>query len=101
MYPCIYAELLYIKKKKKKKKDIARAMKPDSTLAAALQQVHLGHWPVQPSDDLVPFYRRRMELSCRDGCLLWGQRVIIPKQLCNQLLAELYEGHVGVCRVMA
>ena len=42
--------------------DIARAMKRDSTLAVALQQVHLGHWPVQPSDDLVPYYRRRMEL---------------------------------------
>ena len=81
--------------------NIARATKQDSTLAAALQQVRLGHWPVQPSDDLVPFYRRQMELSCRDGCLLWGQRVIIPKRLRNQLLAELHEGHVGVCRMKA
>ena len=81
--------------------DIARATKWDSTLAAALQQVHLGHWPVQPSDDLVPFNRRRMELSCHDGCLLWGQRVIIPKRLRDQLLAELHEGHVGVCRMKA
>ena len=55
------------------------ATKRDSTLAAALQQVHLGHWPAQPSDDLVHFYRRQMELSCGDGCLLWGQRVIIQK----------------------
>ena len=42
-----------------------------------------------------------MELSCRDGCLLWGQRVIIPKRLRNQLLTELHEGHVGVCRMKA
>ena len=59
--------------------DIARAMVRDSTLAAALQQVRLGHWPAQPSDDLAPFYRRRTELSCHDGCLLWGQHVIIPQ----------------------
>ena len=81
--------------------DIARATVRDSTLAAALQQVRLGHWPAQPSDDLAPFYRRRTELSCHDGCLLWGQRVIIPKQLCNQLLVELHEGHLGVCRMKA
>ena len=33
--------------------DTATATKRDSTLAAGLQQVRLGHWPVQPSDDLV------------------------------------------------
>ena len=38
-----------------------------------------------------------MELWCHDGCLLWGQRIIIPKQLRNQLLAELRKGHVPGC----
>ena len=53
--------------------DIARVTERDSTLAVVLQQVHLGRWPVQPNDGLIPFYRRWMELSCHDGSLLWGQ----------------------------
>ena len=53
------------------------------------------------SEGVTPFYRRRTELSCQDGCTLWSQRVVIPKALQSCLLQELHEGHLGVCRMKA
>lgn len=81
--------------------DVAEATRKDNTLGVVLQHVRLGSWPRAVDNELTPFYRRRTELSLHDGCLLWGQRVIIPKRLRSQLLEELHEGHVGVCRMKA
>ena len=61
--------------------DIAQATRQDKLLAVVLQKVCLGQWGNPTTEDLMPFYRRRMELSCHDGCLLWGQCVVIPKKL--------------------
>ena len=38
-------------------------------------------WPDhidQELKELVPYWRRRDELSLQDGCLLWGSRIIVP-----------------------
>ena len=35
----------------------------------------------------------------RDGCLLWGIRVIIPGSLRERVLQELHEGHPGIVRM--
>ena len=82
-------------------RDIARATQKDKALAVTMRLVQHGHWPSKPTDDVTPFYRRREQLSCHDGCLLWGQRVEIPSSLRPQLLKELHDGHVGVCRMKA
>ena len=76
---------------------IAKATRRDKTLATVLQCVLHGQWNLigQGKD---PFYRRREELSCHDGCVLWGQRVVIPSNL-QSLLKELHEGHLGVVRM--
>eukprot|EP00731_Ephydatia_muelleri_P005994 Em0003g242a len=78
--------------------DIAKATRRDKMLAAVLQSVLHGRWNMS-SHDLDPFYRRRDELSCHDGCVLWGQRVIIPAKLQSALLDELHDGHLGVVRM--
>eukprot|EP00731_Ephydatia_muelleri_P009464 Em0005g50a len=77
---------------------IAKATRRDKTLATVLQCVLHGQWNLigQGKD---PFYRRREELSCHDGCVLWGQRVVIPSNLQSLLLEELHEGHLGVVRM--
>ena len=57
---------------------IDKATKKDKTLATVLQLVRHGHWPLRASEPLKPYVRRQHELSCQDGCILWGHRVVIP-----------------------
>ena len=78
--------------------DIAEATRRDKMLATVLQLVLHGRWNMS-SYNLDPFYRRRNELSCRAGYVLWGQRVITPAKLQSALLDELHEGHLGVVRM--
>lgn len=53
-------------------------------------------WPEEVRDELKPYWSRRLELSVLDGCILWGNRVVIPLPGRNGLLAELHGGHPGV-----
>ena len=56
-------------------------------------------WPERlpsGSEDLLPFFRRRDELSLQDGCILWGCRLIVPAQLHSQVLVMLHDGHPGI-----
>ncbi|XP_060094825.1 uncharacterized protein K02A2.6-like, partial [Heteronotia binoei] len=41
------------------------------------------------------------ELSTHKGCLLWGNRVVIPKPLQVQVLRALHEAHPGIVRMKA
>ena len=39
----------------------------------------LHGWPSQePKGELQQYWRRKVELSVLDGCILWGARVIVP-----------------------
>ena len=81
--------------------EMAKATKRDNTLAVVLRKVCHGHWPESWDENLAPFVRRRTELTCHDSCILWGQRVVIPRILRRRLLSELHEGHLGICRMKA
>ena len=48
---------------------------------------------------MVPYYRRRNELSNDKRVLLWGVRVIIQPKFRNQLVEELHHEHTGVVHV--
>ena len=82
-------------------RDIAMATSKDRLLAVVLQSVHHGQWSMPVSEGVIPFHRRRTKLHCQDGCILWGQRVVVPKVLQSCLLQELHEGHLGICRMKA
>lgn len=78
---------------------IANFTTRDPTLSSVLNCV-LGGWPLQcPTDEMSPYYRRKDELSCHDGCLLWGNRVLIPPQARTIVLQELHEAHPGIVRM--
>ena len=49
--------------------------------------------------EFVPYVKRRDELSVEDGCVLWGNRVVIPLKLRERVLEELHEGHIGMSRM--
>ena len=50
-------------------------------------------------DDLKPFRQRRDELSIQDGCLMWGNRLVIPKQGRQRVLSALHDTHPGIARM--
>ena len=58
---------------------IRECTRKDPQLAQIVQFVQQG-WPSScPSSDLISsFYEKRMELLLYEGCLLWGNRVVIP-----------------------
>ena len=35
-------------------------------------------WPKTVDSSVMPYFRRRNELTVLDGCLLWGDRVVVP-----------------------
>ena len=45
----------------------------------------LSAWPEKEvtEDIYLLYWRRRYELNVEDGCLLWGNRVVIPKRGSN------------------
>ena len=71
----------------------------DPLLSHALYLTMHG-WPEKcPSEELRPYWIRRNELSTHDGCLLWGNRIIVPPQGRKTLLHQLHESHPGVVRM--
>lgn len=77
---------------------VAGATKRDRILSKVVQFT-LSGWPAHYDDQLQPFYVRRNELSYEQGCVTWGQRVIIPDELKNAVLALLHEEHPGMQRM--
>ena len=53
---------------------IAKATTSDQTLSTLVTAVQHGHWPSKPTATLLPYCRRRNELTVMDGCLLWGPK---------------------------
>ena len=72
----------------------------DPILAQVYQATMIG-WPPKSNlePQLLPYFRKREELTVHDGCLLWGVRVIVPDKLRRRVLEELHEGHVGVVKM--
>ena len=56
-------------------------------------------WPTVVTEELKPYWNRRLELSLYDGCPLWGSGVIVLPPGRNQELSELHGGHPGCVRM--
>ena len=74
----------------------------DPVLSAVLRYTKNG-WPADANIPIEfrPYQQRIGELSCQDGCLLWGGRVIVPQQGREKMLKLLHEGHLGESRTKA
>nr|VZI18723.1 unnamed protein product [Spirometra erinaceieuropaei] len=53
------------------------------------------------SSDFQPFFSRQNELSLQDGCILWGNRVVVPPQGRRAILRDLHNAHPGTVRIKA
>lgn len=82
-------------------KDVQQETGKDPLLSRVLSFV-LNGWPeVCDTEELRPYFNRKLELSAEQGCVLWGTRVIIPPKYRNRMLEELHETHQGICRTKA
>ena len=52
----------------------------DPVLAKVWDKVLQG-WVDTSDPDLQPYQCRKQELSIEDGCVLWGNRVVVPLQV--------------------
>ena len=68
-------------------------------LSCVLQFVLHG-WPDSTdTDELKPYWSRRLELSAQGGCLTWGNRVVVPPSLRPRILLQLHDTHMGISRM--
>lgn len=82
-------------------KDIGKATRVDPVLSKVHHFVMSG-WPEKCDDEnLKPYHNRRLELSCEQGCVLWGSRVVIPFVFRVKMLKELHWEHPGICGMKA
>ena len=70
----------------------------DPLLSRIVDMVVHG-WCNTEEETMKPYQRRREELSVEDGCLLWGNRVVVPEKGRAQILSLLHEGHPGILRM--
>jgi hypothetical protein len=79
-------------------KEIAQWTARDPILSLVVKYTLQG-WPPVVGEELMPYFRRRTELSLHDKCLLWGNRVIIPPRAREAILEELHTCHPGIVRM--
>ncbi|XP_033002290.1 uncharacterized protein K02A2.6-like [Lacerta agilis] len=79
--------------------EVVARMRKDPTLSRVLAWVGRG-WPSGGQEEKFrPFVMRQHELSLHKGCILWGDRVVIPNPLRNRILETLHMGHPGMVRM--
>ena len=70
-------------------------------LLSKVRTLVLQGWRNGEEEELLPFNQRSRELSVQEGCVLWGNRVIVPKKGQERVLHQLHEGHPGISRMKA
>ena len=81
--------------------DIAEATGKDAELSQVREWSRSG-WPTaNPGGELGEYWRKRDQISITQHCLLWGERVIIPRSLRQDAMARLHSPHAGIVRTKA
>ncbi|XP_062542494.1 uncharacterized protein K02A2.6-like [Armigeres subalbatus] len=83
-------------------KMIAKATHRDPLLKQVAQFLH-SSWEIksgkQMNPEMAAFYNRRDSLTVIQGCILFGERVVIPTIQQKQILQRLHHGHPGMVRM--
>ena len=77
---------------------IQSATRADPILGAVLRYTQNG-WPTNFPADLKPYWERHNALTVEQNVLMWGIRVIVPKNLQGRVLQEIHSSHPGVARM--
>lgn len=83
--------------------DVRRETRSDCILSQVMEMVSTGLFSTTKTSDqsLLPYLVRRNELTLMQGCIMWGNRVIVPPKLRKKMLEELHTGHLGVVKMKA
>eukprot|EP00117_Sycon_ciliatum_P003331 scpid46475/ scgid8170/ Uncharacterized protein K02A2.6 len=89
----------------RKAEELAANTAADTVLQQVLQYTKSG-WPDSAhlvEDAVRPFFHERALLSCSNGILYHGTRIVIPPKQRASILATLHEGHQGTmkCKALA
>ncbi|XP_041785652.1 uncharacterized protein K02A2.6-like isoform X1 [Anopheles merus] len=81
-------------------RDVAKATESDPVLKKVYGYIMEG-WPqnVAYAAELACFYHRSEALTTVRGCILFGERVVIPSKLQQRCLKQLHKGHPGIQRM--
>ncbi|XP_054746058.1 uncharacterized protein K02A2.6-like [Anastrepha obliqua] len=71
---------------------IRKATKQCSTAQAVINALSNG-WKQEITPELQPFYARKDALSVIQECLMFHERIVIPKKLQPRILRQLHRGH--------
>jgi len=66
-------------------------------LLAKVYDFTMNGWPATTGIQLHD-YAYRDQLSVRQGCIMWGSRVVLPR-LCSRMLTALHEGHLCMVKM--
>ena len=78
--------------------DIARETMKDQDLCKILEYTQ-SEWPKKGDGIFYAFHNRKSEITVKDGCVLWNERVIIPGSFQQRILEQLHEAHPGIVRM--
>lgn len=79
-------------------KDVQKETRSDPELIKLFRYVSFG-WPNMVEQELKPYSLRRSEITIEHDILMWGYRIIIPKNLRMYILNELHTGHLGIVKM--
>ena len=76
-------------------KDVAKETNRDQTLSRVKEFIEKG-WQIEVNEEMKLFKAKEAELAIEKGCILWGMRAVIPKNLQEKILSEIHSGHQGI-----
>lgn len=83
-------------------KMISNASQRNTVLKQVFQYLESG-WPAKADEienpDVKAFYNRKDSLTSAQGCILFGQRVVVPDLYRKRILRRLHHGHPGIVRM--
>ena len=80
--------------------ELREATRKDSVLVQVIENARIG-WrdSSEINPEIKPYFSRKSELGLFSGCVVWGERVVIPEKLRNRILNDLHEGHLGMVKM--
>ncbi|KAJ8023976.1 hypothetical protein HOLleu_36568 [Holothuria leucospilota] len=80
-------------------RDIKTWTRRDPVLSKVYYFVQNGWDDECMDEELLPYFKRKLELSTQDGIIMWGSRVVVPPQGRKAVMKQLHEGHPGISRI--
>lgn len=77
---------------------VKSATKNDSCLSS-LHRFLVSGWPKQFCEKFKVFKSNEKNLSTENGCVFYGNRLVIPENLRSKILFIIHENHVGMTRM--